>query len=81
MILHDTLASHDERGEKLCPQKLQSTKNAKKASHKCFACSVLIKHHCSFALHEINLKTKDIFLEANGSVKTRLVAIVSDLIR
>ena len=57
------------------PIKLQSTKNAKKASHKCFACSVLIKHHCSFALHEISLKTKVIFLKANCSVKTRLVAI------
>ena len=78
MILHDTLARHDERGEKLCPQKLQSTKNAKKSSHKYFADSVLIKHHCSFALHEINLKTKVILLEASGSVKNRLVAIVSD---
>ena len=78
MILHDTLARHDERGEKLCPQKLQSTKNAKKSSHKYFAGSVLIKHHCSFALHEINLKTKVILLEASGSVKNRLVAIVSD---
>ena len=45
------LASHDERGEKLNPQ---STKNAKKAKSQSFHLfnSVLIKHNCSFALHD-----------------------------